>query len=378
MQKYCWHFFLQTYAFRLFFPVLFLFKIWQLLVPFFLFRATSGILRSYAFRLLFPALFLLLIWQLLDLSLSFTTDFWMTFFIQFLLQPLLFIWNDYFLFIRSLLSKLRIIFNINTLSFSLLFWLTSFLTFFLDSFLFLFYFSSATTFDGFEDIKNQVYTVMKKLCDPANDVHPNHWEVDLVYQLRLTVPLEQVKRYDESHSYQRSGQKQTYLYFRLNIPRPKGIYFGQTVSCLYAPQNNCLNPDRVKQKGVNTPKNERIDRSLKGLYQNSLSVGFLGVLHEVLRQLSVVVEEHKEPSHWEHDNEEEEVNQEHVRNFVGKVETEETFALAEEVEGELLDVALRRSSAWKCRRKSTFGSTWKFCCWRAGKRRKAAAATPET
>ena len=30
---------------------------------------------------------------------------------------------------------------------------------------------------------------------------------------------------------------------------------------------------------------------------------------------------------------------------MGKVETEETFALAEEVEGELLDVALRRLSA---------------------------------
>ena len=96
----------------------------------------------------------------------------------------------------------------------------------------------------------------------------------------------------------------------------------------------------VDQQRVDGSEEEGVDRPLEGLEGYCLHGGLLGILEKVLHQFAVVEGEPEQPPNAEDDEEEEKEDKGHVGQLVAEVEAEEGLALVEEVEGELLDIAL--------------------------------------
>ena len=82
------------------------------------------------------------------------------------------------------------------------------------------------------------------------------------------------------------------------------------------------------------------DRALQGLQEEGVEGGHPRVLGQVLDQLAVVEAEEDESADREDDQQEEEVDHEDVGQPVAEAPAEEVLALREEIEGELLGVAL--------------------------------------
>ena len=91
---------------------------------------------------------------------------------------------------------------------------------------------------------------------------------------------------------------------------------------------------------MNASEHQREDRPFESLEHDGPEPEAIPVLHEILHELLVVKAEPDEPTDREDDQQEEEKNHEDMRHFVRNVPAEEVSALAEEVEGKLLDVSL--------------------------------------
>ena len=96
----------------------------------------------------------------------------------------------------------------------------------------------------------------------------------------------------------------------------------------------------VDKDSMDGPEQKRVDCPLKGLKSNGCHVGVLRIFEEILDQLAIVEEEPQEASNTEDNEKEEKEYEGHVSHFVVEVDAEEGFALVEEVEGKLFDVAL--------------------------------------
>ena len=157
---------------------------------------------------------------------------------------------------------------------------------------------------------------------------------------RAALLLIKVESHDEEHSQERGCQQHCSLELVERSHWSQSKWLGYEVTQLHYSESYCLYQKIVNQQSMDAAEEKRKDRPFKGFDEDCLHVSLLWVLKEVLHQLSVVEGEEEESSHWEDDHDEEEVDHDHVRYLVSKVDAEEVSALSEEVESELLDVSL--------------------------------------
>jgi vacuolar-type H+-ATPase subunit I/STV1 len=99
-----------------------------------------------------------------------------------------------------------------------------------------------------------------------------------------------------------------------------------------------LNGQVVEEDGVEAAEDKREDSPLEGLEDHCLHVSLLGLLQEIFGELAVEAQKEEEPDEGEDEHQKEEVKDEDVGQFVAEAGAEKVAALAEEVEGEHLDV----------------------------------------
>ena len=181
---------------------------------------------------------------------------------------------------------------------------------------------------------------MDKFDSPADEVEPDEVIVDEIDDEGHALGLVQVEGGNEEQSEDRGHNEHADFELVLWDWGAEGVDFDYEVGSLEEGEDDGLVGQIVDKQGVDGSEEEGVDRPLEGLEGDCLHGGLLGVLEEVFDQLAVVEGEPEQPPDAEDDEEEEKEDDGHVGQLVAEVEAEEGLALVEEVEGELLDIAL--------------------------------------